>query len=82
LSVDLFPDWRVLAFTAGLAIFAAMLFGMLPALRSSKTPLVEAMRGGTVSQTRHRSSLLKWTVTSQIALSLVLFLGLWHYCWR
>lgn len=72
LFLDLSPDWRVLAFTAGVAIFAAMLFGILPALRSSKTPLVEAMRGGTASQTQHRSFLLKWTVASQIALSLVL----------
>ncbi len=70
--LDLSPDWRVLAFTAGVAIFAAMLFGILPALRSSKSPLVEAMRGGAVSQTQRRSHLLKWTVASQIALSLVL----------
>jgi len=49
-----------------------MLFGILPALRSSKTPLVEAMRGGTASKSQRRSPLLKWTVASQIALSLVL----------
>jgi len=72
LFLDVSPDGRVLAFTAGVAIFAAMLFGILPALRSSKTPLVEAMRGGTASQTPRRSSLLKWTVASQITLSLVL----------
>jgi len=70
--LDLSPDWRVLVFTAGVAIFAAILFGILPALRSSNSPLVEAMRGGTGSPTQCRSPFLKWTVASQIALSLVL----------
>lgn len=71
LFLDLSPDWRTIVFTAGVAIFAAMLFGILPALRSSKTPLVEAMHGGAASQVQHRG-VLRWTVASQIALSLVL----------
>jgi predicted permease len=85
LFLDLSPDWRVLGFTAAVAIFAAMLFGILPALRSSKTPLVEAMRGGTASQTERRSALRRWMVASQIALSLVLVVtaGLFlHSFWK
>ena len=72
LFLDLSPDWRVLGFTAAVAIFAGMLFGILPALRSTKTPLIEAMRGGNASQTGRRGPLRGWIVASQIALSLVL----------
>jgi predicted permease len=72
LFLDLSPDWRVLGFTAAVAIFAGMLFGILPALRSTRTPLIEAMRGSDASQTGRRSSLWECIVASQIALSLVL----------
>jgi putative ABC transport system permease protein len=85
LFLDLSPDWRVLGFTVAVAIFAAILFGILPALRSSRTPLVEAMRGGTAFPTERRSALRRWMVASQIALSLVLVVtaGLFlHSFWK
>ena len=72
LFLDLSPDWRVLGFTAAVALFTGMLFGILPALRSTQTPLIEAMRAKTVPHTERRSPLRRWIVTSQIALSLVL----------
>ncbi len=49
-------DWRVLAFTAGLAIFTGLLFGLAPALHSSRVALVESLKAagrgasGSVSQ--------------------------------
>ncbi|MGB7283591.1 MAG: ABC transporter permease [Candidatus Acidiferrum sp.] len=49
-------DWRVLAFTAGLAILTGLLFGLAPALHSSRVALVEALKSagrgasGSVSQ--------------------------------
>lgn len=49
-------DWRVLAFTAGLAIFTGLLFGLAPALHSSRIALVESLKAagrgasGSVSQ--------------------------------
>src|SRR5262249_27065644 len=72
LFLDLSLDWRVLGFTAAVALFTGMLFGILPALRSTQTPLIEAMRAKTVSHTERRGPLRRWIVTSQIALSLVL----------
>jgi len=72
LFLDLTPDWRILGFTAAVALFTGMLFGFLPALRSTQTPLIDAMRGSAASQTERRSALRKWIVASQIAFSLVL----------
>ena len=63
-------------FTAALAVLTALLFGVLPALRSMRISLTAAMKGGLVEQTgrraHFRSSSGKWIVGSQIAFSLVL----------
>ena len=44
--LNLTPDLRVLAFTAGVAFLTALLFGVLPALRSTDISLGAAMKGG------------------------------------
>ena len=44
LFLNLFPDWRLLAFTAGLVILACRLFGLTPALEASHTAPGEAMK--------------------------------------
>ena len=77
LAVDLAPDGRVLAFTAGLAILTCVLFGLAPALRvGAAAPdgvLRSAARGLTPG--RRRFGLRRALVASQIALSLVLLVG-------
>jgi putative ABC transport system permease protein len=55
-------DWRVLAFTAGLTIFTGFIFGLAPALQSSRTALADSLnsagRGASISVSqRLRSSL-------------------------
>ncbi len=55
-------DWRVLAFTAGLTILTGFIFGLAPALQSSRTALVDTLnsagRGASISVSqRLRSSL-------------------------
>ena len=74
--LDLAPDIRVLGFTAAIAVFTAILFGVLPALRSTRVSLTAAMKGGQAESTELRSRLRfgsgKWIVASQIACSLVL----------
>jgi predicted permease len=70
--LDLSPDWRVLVFTSGIALVTAVLFGTLPAVRSTQVPLNAAMHGATVGQTERTSPLRRWIAAGQIALSLVL----------
>jgi predicted permease len=70
-------DPGVLAFTAGLAVVAGLLVGILPAFRGSRTELTTTLRdggrGGTVGRSRRmiRGAL----VVSQLAISVVLVLS-------
>jgi len=41
---DAHIDWRVLAFTGGLAILTGLLFGLAPALHSARAALVESLK--------------------------------------
>jgi len=72
--LDLTPDGRVFGFTALIAVVTAVLFGVLPALRSSKVPVIAAMKGGQTDtgdgSLRLRSG--RWIVAAQVACSLVL----------
>ena len=72
--LDLSIDARILAFTAAIALFTGILFGVLPAFRSTRVSLTVAMKGSTAEHTdrglRFRPG--KWIVASQVALSLVL----------
>lgn len=74
--LDLSPDVRVLGFTACIAVVTAVLFGILPAVRSSHVSLTMAMKGGQHPESGHRTHLRVrpegWIVASQVALSLVL----------
>jgi putative ABC transport system permease protein len=69
-------SWTVLAFTAGVTVLAALLFGMAPALKSASANLAEALRergsgDAGVGGTRIRTAL----VVVEVALSLVLLVG-------
>src|SRR5437588_9536410 len=79
--LDLSPDARVFGFTAALAVLTALLFGVLPALRSTRISLTAAMKDGLVEQTgrraHFRSSSGKWIVGSQIAFSFSIAGGCW-----
>ncbi|SPE30054.1 conserved membrane hypothetical protein [Candidatus Sulfopaludibacter sp. SbA6] len=77
LFLELEPDWRVLAFTAGVAVLTCMLFGLTPALRATRTPPIAAMKGSGRGLTadHERFGLRRLLVISQVALSLVLLVG-------
>src|SRR5262249_13623339 len=64
-------DWHVLAFTTGLALGTCLLFGLVPALRSTLLSPAAAMRasGRTATASRERFSLRRALVTGQVALS-------------
>ncbi len=69
-------DGRILAFTAGIAIFTGILFGMLPAFRATHVSLSAAMKGGAQDETHGRTHFRpgRWIVAGQVALSLVLLI--------
>jgi predicted permease len=74
LYLDLSLNGRVLAFTATIAVLTGILFGLLPAFRSTRVSLTSAMKGGSSEESeRHvRFRPGKWIVASQVAMSLVL----------
>ena len=70
-------DYRVLLFTAGLAIVTGVVFGLAPALQVSKPNLTEAMRGegrGSTSGAGH-NRLRSGLVMAETALGIVLLAG-------
>jgi predicted permease len=75
--LDLGVDWRVLAFTTGLAALTTVSFGLVPALRATRaepaTLLQSGSRGATVG--RERFSLRRILIVSQVGLSVVLLMG-------
>jgi predicted permease len=72
--LDLSLDARVLGFTALVAILTGTLFGVLPAIRSTRVSLSSAMKGGQTEESDRRVRFRpgKWIVALQVALSLVL----------
>ncbi|HUE42287.1 MAG TPA: ABC transporter permease [Candidatus Sulfotelmatobacter sp.] len=75
--MDLHADWRVFGFTAALAIFTCVLFGLTPALRSTRISPASVLKSAAKAMTagRERFGLRRLLVVSQIALSLVLLVG-------
>jgi len=76
LRLDLSSDWRVLAFTASVAVLTCVVFGIAPALRASQIDPVAAMRSGARGLTnRERFSFQRFFLIGQIAISLALLVG-------
>src|SRR5579864_3440932 len=77
LFVDLATDWRILAFTIGLAVLTCVLFGLAPAVRATRTAPADALKSTSRSTTSGREGfgLRRMLVVSQIALSLTLLVG-------
>jgi predicted permease len=73
-QLDLSLDWRVLAFTAAGAVLTCVLFGLVPAFRSSQADPGVAVKvaGRAVTAGRDRFSFQRFLVLSQVAISLIL----------
>ena len=75
-SIDLSMDWRVFAFTAGLAVLAVLLFGTVPALYADRIAEIEAMRDAGRGVSGGRKGFLSGgLLIAQVALSIVLLAG-------
>lgn len=76
LSISAVPDWRILGFNIGVSVLTGLIFGLVPALQSTRPDVAGTMKdhagavsGGASTFTR------KLLVVSQIALSLLLLIG-------
>jgi putative ABC transport system permease protein len=77
ISFSVAPDAQVLWFTLAATLLTGLLFGLGPALRSSRLDLAAALKGagGGVAGDASRQRLNHALVVAQVALSLVLLIG-------
>jgi predicted permease len=69
-------DWRVLVFTAGLSILTGIVFGLVPALHSSRTVLTESLKsGGRGSSASGSHRLRSSLVAGEVALAVLLVIA-------
>ena len=75
--LDLAMDWRVLAFTTGLAVLTTVSFGLAPAIRATRAEPATLLQSGSRGSSggKERFSLRRILVVSQVALSVVLLMG-------
>jgi predicted permease len=72
---ELALDGRVLGFTAGLSLATGVLFGLVPALQTTRPDLIPALKDATSDARGPRTRLRGALVVAQVALSLVLLIG-------
>jgi predicted permease len=79
IQLSLQPDARVLAFTFAVAVFTALLFGLIPAVRATRLDLSPMLKSGTsgatVQGSNRRFPVAKILVVAQVSVSLVLLVA-------
>jgi putative ABC transport system permease protein len=75
--LQLTPDWRVFAFTAGVALLTCIIVGFAPALRATRGSPGDVLKSGSRGATRDHESLglRRALVVVQVGISLVLVVG-------
>ena len=70
-------DFRVLAAAAGLSVITGLLFGVVPALQSSRPDLARALKEGTrgAGASRGRQRMRSALVVAEVALAVILLVG-------
>jgi predicted permease len=69
-------DWRVMTFTAGMAVMTGMLFGVAPAWRALRADVNASLKDGSQAAAGRQGAWLgKGLVVVQIALSAILLVG-------
>jgi predicted permease len=76
LPISAMPDLRVFGFTLGVAFLTGIVFGVVPALQSTRTDLANTLKdqAGSVTSTG-ATGLRKALVVAQVTLSLMLLIG-------
>ena len=68
-------DWRVLAFTGGIALATGIVFGLVPAIWGPRVDLTDALKEGVRGTTTGGGGLRKSLVVAEVALSVMLLVG-------
>ncbi len=68
-------DWRIVVFTLSLSLVTAVLFGLIPALRSTRGEVTGMWAQSSRSQIGGRHSIQRILVSAQVALAIVLLVG-------
>ena len=77
-GADFSVDWRVLVFTFAVSLLTGLMFGLVPALQTTRPDLVSSLKDdafGSSNQRFRRLGLRDALVISQLALSLVLLIS-------
>jgi predicted permease len=72
---DVTLDWHVAAFAALASIVAVVIFGLMPAMRSSRVDLAETLKNGGDRATSSRARARMVLVAAQVVLSIALLVG-------
>jgi predicted permease len=76
LAISTTPDWRVLAFAFGISLLTGIVFGLVPALQSTRVNLAPTLKDSVGSIAASGSvGLRKALVAAQVSLSLLLLIG-------
>jgi predicted permease len=69
------PDARVIAFTAGLTILTALVFGIVPALQATRPAITSTLKEGAGSIGGGGARIRRGLVAAQVAMSMLLLAG-------
>jgi putative ABC transport system permease protein len=72
---ELFSDWRMFGFGAGIAVLAGLITSVVPALLSARGDLAPALRGGARGGAAHRTGLRAALLMVQGGLTVMLLVG-------
>jgi predicted permease len=75
LAIDVSVDWRVLLFSLSVSLVAGAIFGLAPALQTTRPGLTQALRETSAQGGAGRTRLRSVLVVAQIAISLVVLIS-------